>query len=252
MHVFTVVTLLTLIPILNPPLVITGSSMSILLLASVVNFFAFLFLYRAFHVGIVSVVAPVAYTYPAVTSVITFLLFGLSFNTVQTYALILIVVGVMLVSMHFSELRNSSNRITTGLVPAIVASVSFGTVYVGVGYVTSIVGYFVPVIFLRSIGMILGFMFAPFFRQNIRSARKNITPRVIFMGILESLGLLFLTLGIELAGGEIPLVTALSSLGGAFATSYAILFMKEKIEVNQALGAVLAITGVFFLLYFSG
>jgi drug/metabolite transporter (DMT)-like permease len=254
MHVFTILTLLILIPFLNPPLVITYQSFLILALSGVLNFFAFLFLYRAFHKGIVSIVAPLAYTYPAVTTVLALFLLGSHLSTFQTLALISIVSGVMLLSTRLSELKSSNldrSRLLPGAGSAIAAAVSFGTVYVGVGYVTQYTGYFVPVIFLRFVGALLGFGLAPLFKQKVKPSKNSITLTVAVMGVLESLGLLFLTIGIAGSGSQLAIVTALSSLGGAFATSYALFFLKERLEANQIFGVFLALSGVFFLLYLS-
>lgn len=255
MHVFTIITLLILVPVLNPPLALTYQSLVVLFAASILNFFAFLFLYKAFHKGIVSVVAPLAYTYPAVTVLLGFLLFGTHLSSFQYIALICIMAGVMLLSARISELRGSyvdRRKLLPGAGSALVAAMSFGTVYVGVGYVTPLIGYFVPVIFLRAMGALLGFTLAPLLKQNVKPSKMSIKPTVIVMGILESLGLLFLTLGISDSSVHLPIVTALSSLGGAFATSYAIFFLRERLELNQIFGAFLALSGVFFVLYFSG
>lgn len=255
MHVFTIITLLFLLPLLNPPLIITYQTFIILVLAGILNFFAFLFLYRAFHKGIVSVVAPLAYTYPAVTTVLAFILLGSYLSTLQLSSLACIMAGVILLSTRASELRNiglDKKRFLPGAGSALAAAVSFGTVYVGVGYVTQYAGYFVPVIFLRVMGALLGFSLAPLFKQDVKPTKMSITPTIVIMGILESFGLLFLTLGIAGSGGELPIITALSSLGGAFATSYALVFLRERLEANQLLGALLALSGVFFLLYLSG
>lgn len=72
------------------------------------------------------------------------------------------------------------------------------------------------------------------------------------MGILETAGLLSFNFGVSFGVSSLPVVAALSGTGGAFATSYAMMFLRERLELNQLGGILLSTIGVFFLLYLSG
>ena len=58
-------------PLVSPHLVALVLPLLALIIAGFLNFIGFTFLYRAFHTGVVSLVAPVAYTYPTVTTVLS-------------------------------------------------------------------------------------------------------------------------------------------------------------------------------------
>src|SRR5437870_49 len=94
-----------------------------------------------------------------------------------------------------------------------------------------------------------GFTFAPLLKQDVRPRRDIMTRTILVMGILETFGLLSFNLGISFGSGSLPVVTALSGMGGAFATTYAMTFLREKLEPNQLVGILLSIAGVFALLY---
>ena len=66
---------------------------------------------------------------------------------------------------------------------------------------------------------------------------------------METVGLLSFNLGISFGSATLPVVTALSGMGGAFATTYAMAFLRERLESNQLVGILLSIAGVFALLY---
>lgn len=255
MHVTTLVTLAPLVVLLRPHGGIPLHAAALLCAAGALNFFAFIFLYRAFHRGIVSVVAPIAYTYPAVTTVLAFLLLGTILTPMRTLALASVILGVVLLSTRYSELRShirgrSVLQLTPGVGSAGLAAISFGTIYTGVGYVTPAVGFVIPVLFLRGIGLVVGILYAPFARKSIRPDRASFSVTMIAMGILEALGFLAFNFGVSLSSDALPIAIALSGMGGAFATSYAIAFLRERLELNQLLGVVLSLAGVFTLLYF--
>ncbi len=254
MHVISIATLVLLLPVLRPSFSTSPNLILILVVTSLVNFFAFIFLYRGFHRGVVSVVAPIAYSYPAVTTVLAVILLGTVLSEIKILSLAGIMLGVVLVSTRFSELRSYTQgkgllKLTPGVGSAVLSATSFGAVYVGLGFVTPFVGYVLPVLYLRGLGGLFGFLFAPVLRQSVKPNRHSITPVIIAMGILETAGLLSFNFGVSFGSSSLPIVAALSGMGGAVATAYAMTFLRERLEPNQVGGIVLSLIGVFSLLY---
>lgn len=254
MQVMNVIILLLLFPILNPSLFVTPAAALVLTVSGAINFFGFVYLYRAFHKGVVSVVAPVAYTYPAVTTVFSVLLLGAVLAPLRIASITSIMVGVVLVSTRFSELRSYRRgrglpNITAGVGSAVTSSFFFGVVYVGVGYATPVVGYVLPVLFLRGVGALVGFLAAPVLREKVRPSRDSFSRTIFVMGVLETFGFLAFNYGLSLGVDSLPVVAALSGMGGAVAAAYALVLLKERLEKNQLLGMALSIAGVFVLLY---
>jgi drug/metabolite transporter (DMT)-like permease len=122
-------------------------------------------------------------------------------------------------------------------------------VYVGVGYVTPSVGYVLPVVFLRGIGSAAGIMAAPLFHESVRPSRASFSRVILAMGALEAVGFLSFNYGLSLGAGSLPVVAALSGMGGAVASAYAFIFLRERLERNQIIGLGLSLAGVFVLLY---
>jgi len=256
-HMVTLVVILALVPVISPNLSFPTYPVLALVGAGVLNFIAFIFLYRAFHRGVVSVVAPVVYTYPAVTAVLAVVLLGASLSPVQVVAIAGIIVGVILLSTRLSELRTylggtGGPSLTRGVGLALGASLFFGMVYIGIGYAAPHVSVVLPVIVLRTIAVGAGFLLGPVLRQETRPTRQVFSLKMIAMGVLEAFGFLAFTYGISAAGGALPIVTALSGMGGAVAAGYGIAFLKERLEPNQVVGVILSLFGVFALLYLGG
>ena len=256
-HMVTLMAVLLLVPIISPSLVFPIYPVLALIGAGIINFVAFVFLYKAFHRGVVSVVAPVVYTYPAVTAVLAVVMLGASLSFTQVVALAGIITGVILLSTRFSELHSYLRRagapnLTKGVGLAVGASLCFGMVYVGIGYAAPLVSVILPVMLLRIIAVSAGLLLAPALRQEAKPSRLVFSRTMIVMGILEAFGFLAFTYGIKAAGSALPVVTALSGMGGAVAASYGLAFLKERLEPNQMLGVLLSIAGVFALLYLGG
>ncbi len=256
-QLITLVALIALVPVLTPSLSVPPLPALILVLAGLLNLLGFIYLYRAFHKGVVSVVAPVAYTYPAVTTVLSIVILGTVLATGKIAAIAGVIIGVILLSTRFSELRAYLNgkggaSMTAGVGSAIGSSFFFGVVYIGVGYAAPFVNYVIPAVVVRAVAAIAGFVLAPLLKQNVRPSRALFSNTILVMGVLEAIGFLSFTYGISLGGTSLPIVAALSGMGGAVAATYAIILLKEQLEMNQILGIALSLTGVFTLLYLGG
>ena len=256
-HVVTLVVLLALVPFISPNLTFPAYPVLVLIGAGCLNFIAFIFLYRAFHRGVVSVVAPIAYTYPAVTTVLSVVILGTFLSVTQALIIAGIIFGVILLSTRFSELRASFKgsgkpNLTRGVDSALGSSTFFGMVYVGVGYAAPLVNVILPAMVLRVVVPVLGILFAPVLKQQLRPSRSIFSKTMITIGVIEAVGFLSFTYGISAAGGSLPIVAALSGMGGAVAASYGLAFLGERLEPNQVLGVVLSLAGVFTLLYLGG
>jgi len=256
-NVTTVVALLILLPLLRPPLDLTPASAGLMSVFGLVFFLAFVFVYRALQTGVVSVVAPIAYTYPAITVILAVLLLGAALSYQTVLALSAIIVGVVLLSTRFSELRvslrgRSRASLTAGTGSATIAAFAFGTVYLCVGYVSPIVGYFVPALFLRAVGVIAAIALAPLLKESIKPNRASVSRTVLVMGALEAFGFLAFSYAVTIGGTALPAVAAISGIGAAVVVAYAMVLLRERLELNQWVGIVLALVGVFSLLYLTG
>lgn len=255
--VVTLAVLVPATPLLSPNFTAPLLPLLALVVAGVLNFVAFTFLYRAFHRGVVSVVAPVAYTYPVVTTVLSIAFLGALLTGIQIAAIAAVVLGVVLSSARVSEIRQSLSAggapsLTAGFAPALAAALFFGVVYVGVGYAAPVVSVVLPVMVLRIMGISLGALLAPLIGQKIGPSKGIFSKGILLIGVLEAVGFVSLTYGISIPGGSLPVVTAISGMGGAVAAGYGLFLLKERLELNQVIGVALSLLGVFALLYLGG
>ena len=256
-QIVTLVIVVALVPLVDPVPVLAAAPVLALAAAGLLNLAAFVLLYRAYHRGVVSVVAPIAYTYPAITSVLSVVILGTVISSGEVLAIGGIIAGVLLLSTRFSELRSlvsgqGSANLTAGVGSALGSSVIFGGIYIVIGYAAPLVSITIPVLMLRAVAASAGFALAPVLKQDVRPSRMALSWKIIIMGALEAAGFLAFTYGILSASGALPILAAIGGMGGAVAASYGLVFLKERLEPNQIAGIVLALVGVFTLLYLGG
>ncbi len=235
-------------------LAIAPGTILILFFGSLAFLSAYVFAYRGFQSAPLSVVAPIAYTAPAIATVLSIVFLSVSLSPIEGLSLIIIMLGVVLLSTKFSELRRfregrSQAIFALGILPGLLAAVSFAFVFLTLSITVPETGYLVPVLLLRSFATLAGFAIAPALKQNVRPTKQTLSPIVLVIAVLDTLGFIFLTLGLASAKASLPLVIMASGLGGAFLVGYGILLLKEKPEPNQLIGIVVSIVGVASLLY---
>jgi drug/metabolite transporter, DME family len=253
-NVFSTIVLIILIKILGIDPMMPPGTILILFFASLAFLSAYVFAYRAFQSAPLSVVAPIAYTAPAIATVFSILLLSVSLSLIEALSLVIIMMGVVLLSMRFSELRKfreggTQTIVSLGVLPGVLAAFSFAFVFLALSIVVPGTGYLVPILYLRGFAMVFGFVLAPVIKQDVRPTRQKLSPIVLAIGVLDTLGFIFLSLGLVSAKSSLPLVIMASGMGGAFLVSYGILILREKPEPNQLLGIVVSIVGVASLLY---
>jgi len=234
--------------ILSPRVTITPYSVALMVSAAVLNFASVTLLYRGLHEGSVSVVAPIVYSYPAVTLLLSILLLGVSISAVQGTALAGIIAGVILVATRFSDLRTRKSS-ASGVRAAVPAALLGGLAYLALGASVSQAGPFLPTLFLRGVGALSGFLIAPIAGQVAKVTRYTFSARIFAVGSLTVAAFLAFNVAVSLDFSSVPIVTALSGVGGAFEAAYAILFIRERLESNQMGGILILVASVFILLY---
>jgi drug/metabolite transporter (DMT)-like permease len=245
---------IVLIAVFGASTQLTGTDWVVLIIGSLCYLSSYLFAYRGYSSAPLSVVAPIAYTAPAIATVLTVLFLGAKLTLLQGLPLVAIMAGVILLSTKFSELRNSTgvrgrSLVTSGVALGIGAAVSFSFVFVALSAVVPEVGYLVPVLVLKAGGGLSGIAFSPVFRRDIRPSRNSLSVLMLAVAFFDTVAYLFLGAGIVSAGGFLPLVIMTSGMGGFFLVCYGILLRKEKPEPNQLLGIAVSIAGVAALLY---
>lgn len=212
----------------------------------VVNVFASLFLYRSFEYGVLSVVSPLASTYPAVTAGLAFLFLGDRPGSLATMGIVLALVGVVLISR--SEVHPSSPPAKDpkiGLVSAFLAFVGYGVFYFALKYVVADVGPVTSAAVVRIVGV--GILLTA---MATRLAPRADLPRdlwrpMIAIGLLDTFA--FIAFNIGIVGGSVAIIGTLSGLFSAVTVAFAAVILHERLTPMQYAGMGSIFFGVIFM-----
>jgi len=257
----TVYTLATSGAIVTVPLLLLGvprlpslSGLAILALISASTFVAFLFMYRGYQKGHLSVVSPIVNSFPIFS--ILFAVFVLKIDLSYEVLLALggVIFGILLVSTDFSALGSSRGRsLTPGVPEAILAAFFFAVGFTSLGYAEETIGYLLPVLAARlgaaSVGLLAGLAL----KQNLKPIGGKPFLRLLAMGTLEASGLLAFTLALFYSSSIVvlPITTTLAGMGVVFTVGFALILLKERVGPNYAVGILILIASVVTLLYFT-
>ncbi len=226
--------------------------------AGLLNVGASLALYYAFQVGVMSIVAPISSSYPALT-VARSLLSGERVHPLRAAGLGVTLIGVVLASTtfapqagpvslgtggslgaHVSSLAHISSK---GVGWAIFAGVTFGVLFWLLGYhVVPLVGPVVSVWVIRLISFSVLLLCAAPARQSIRLPLGSVWWLLLAVGIMDTAA--FLANNTGLTTGQVSVVAVLASLYGAVTVLLSWIFLRERLERAQWLGIVLIFAGI--------
>ncbi len=220
------------------------------LLATIIEIISALSLYRAFEVGIISVVSPIGASYAALTTVLA-ILSGETLSQTRAAGIVAALVGVILASTTLTgkevagaELVVARKReLPPGVGWAMLAALGFGFSFWLLGFfVTPQLGGVAPVWLVRLTTIVLLTLVAKPVGQNISLPHGSVWWLIIGIGVLDTAAFVANTVG--LTTDQISVVSVLASLFSAVTVLLAAIFLREKLVWNQWLGIAIILMGV--------
>jgi drug/metabolite transporter (DMT)-like permease len=231
---------------------LTYSSIAVLAAIALVTYAAFLMMYRGYQKGNIAVVSPTVNSFPIFSVVFAVFVLKVQISAEVLLALGGVIAGILLVSTNLSALTASRGRsLTPGVPEGLVAALLFAVGFTLLGYAVETIGFGLPVVAARLGAAAFGFAASVPLRQDVKPFGGKALRRVVAMGLLEAGGLMAFNLALISASsiGGLPIVTTLAGTGVVFTVGFAVVFLREKIEPNYAIGIVTLIASVAALLY---
>jgi drug/metabolite transporter (DMT)-like permease len=237
---------------LGVPRVPSYSGVAVLVLISVSIFIAFLFMYRGYQKGHLSVVSPIVNSFPIFSVIFAVFVLKIELSNEELLALGGVIVGILLVSTDLSALSSSrGGRLRPGVPEAVLAAFFFAVGLTSLGYAEETVGYFLPAVAARLGAALVGLLTGLALKQDLKPIGGRLFLRLLAMGTLETTGLLAFILAFFYSSGiaVLPITITLAGMGAVFTVGYALVLLKERVRANYALGILVLITSVAALLY---
>lgn len=205
------------------------------------NTVAILFLYRSFEIGTLSLVSPIASSFPAVSLLLSLILLHAAWTPMKAAGIAVLMAGTLLASLVPPEASVAERPVANGVPEALVASLGMGVTMFGLVYVAGPLGSLTATWILRVTATVL-LLVGLGVKRAVAAPPRDLWPVVLATSGFDTLA--FVAYNQSLVGGEVGLAAPIS---GTFAIPTLILariFLKERLKPHQWLGIVAVLVGI--------
>ena len=213
-------------------------------IAAIVYTFGCLFFFRGFEIGNVSIVAATMNLWAVFAMLIAFIFMSQRLSTLQSSGVFMIISGVTLASLNWSDIRNNKFQLSSGVKETVIGAFFFG-VFINISEVISEeIGWLRTTLFVK-LGIILFLLIFSFLIKvelDLAKATTKTKIMIALMGIFEAGGTAIVNYGLTI--GDAILITPIASALSIVTITLAIIFLKDKVTKLQVLGMIGAIAGI--------
>lgn len=204
------------------------------------------FYFRALHIGPVSIVSPISGSYAIVAVPIAVLFLGEALTQWQYVGIALTAIGVFLVDfkMHHRKIKIVHRKYLTYA----FATLFLWGIYMPIDSILIDQTNWFAALFWELIFVNLFLAVMLLKRESIGKFKKSVPLLVkagLIIGLCEVLGGLVMNYG--LAKGSVAIMTPLITVSTVFVVLYAVIFMRQKLQRQQAIGVACALIGIMIL-----
>jgi transporter family protein len=213
-------------------------------LAAIVYSAGYLFFFKGFEKGNVSIIAATMNLWAVFTMLFAFIFMGQRLTTTQTMGVLMIISGATLASIDWGNITNQRFQLSLGVKEAILGAFFFGIFWNISEFISKEIGWLFTTLLVK-LGIavfLLIFSFAA--RQEIRLADSSIKTKyvILFMGMIEVGAVALVNYGLTI--GDAILITPIASALSIVTIMLAVIFLKDKISKLQGIGIAMAIAGI--------
>ena len=214
------------------------------LIAATLYSAGYLFFFKGFELGNVSIIAATMNLWTVFTMLFAFMFMGQRLSAFQTLGVLMIIFGATLASLNWSEIKNQKFQLSTGVKEAVFGACFFGVFWNVSEVISEKVGWLLTTLFIK-FGIIL---FLPIFsllvKQGIGLTKTSTKTKtiILLMGVIETGAVAFVNYGLTI--GDAILITPIASALSIVTITLAIIFLKDKVTKLQGFGIITAIVGI--------
>jgi drug/metabolite transporter (DMT)-like permease len=201
--------------------------------------------YRAFEIGTLSFVSPIASSFAIVTALI-FVLTGSAPPVIALVGTLLLVFGIVVVT---KSTANQGPVTTRGVPEAIASAVCFGVMFWLFGaYVEKSLGYVYPLILLKVMATSYAAAYAATSKEKLQEKPPGAGKLALIALIAAAMdSLAWVCYLFAMAKAHSAVVTALASLFSVVTVVLAGIFLKERLNKLQWVGVAVVLTGILLV-----
>ena len=213
-------------------------------IAAIVYSAGYLFFFKGFEIGNVSIVAATMNLWAVFTMLFAFIFMGQRLSTIQSLGVLMIISGVTSASLNWSDIRNQRFQLSSGVKETVLGAFFFGVFWNISEVISEEIGWLLTTLFVK-FGIILFLLLFSFLIKRELDLTKATTKTkcmVVLMGIIEAGAVAIVNYGLTI--GDAILITPIASALSIVTITLAIIFLKDKVTKLQGLGIITAIAGI--------
>lgn len=227
---------------------ISGTLLLYVSLLAALDGAGYLFLYRAFQKGVVSIVSPIASSAAGFSVIVAIVLFKEQVSFLGLVGVALILLGILITSTDYKDLRKSFSKanLTNGVPEAIISMILLGFWF---PLWDRFVGDKEWLFWLIVSKFIMGIMLCIYFYltnkgNKILSGYRSVIKILIPVAILDALAYLGTTWGYSVTVNTTSLITVIANAYSLPTIILAYFILKERVSRQQVIGIASMIAGI--------
>ena len=225
---------------LNAPI----SVIVLLPIAAVLYSAGYLFFFKGFEIGNVSIVAATMNLWAVFTMLFAFIFMGQRLSTMQSLGVFMIISGVTLASLNWRDIKNHSFKLSLGVKETVFGAFFFGVFWNVSEVISEKIGWLPTTLFVKLGIIVFLLLFSLLVKRELglTKAAAKTKIMVLLMGSIEAGAVAIVNYGLTI--GDAILITPIASALSIVTITLAIVFLKDNVTKLQGFGMLSAIAGI--------
>ncbi|NNL75732.1 MAG: DMT family transporter [Desulfobacterales bacterium] len=225
---------------LNAPILV----IILLPIAAIVYSAGYLLFFKGFEIGNVSIVAATMNLWAVFTMLFAFLFMGQRLSTLQSLGVFMIISGVALASLNWSDIKNHNFKLSLGVKETVLGAFFFGVFWNISEVISERIGWLSTTLFVKFGIIVFLLIFSFLIKRELVLTKANTKTKimVLLMGSIEAGAVAIVNYGLTI--GDAILITPIASALSIVTITLAIIFLKDSVTKLQGLGMIVAIAGI--------
>ncbi len=213
-------------------------------IASIVYSAGYLFFFKGFEKGNVSIVAATMNLWAVFTMFVAYILMGQRLTPIQSMGVLMIISGATFASIDWRSMKSQRFQLSRGVKEAILGAFFFGIFWNISELISEEIGWLLTTLLVKFGIAIFLFIFALATKQEVGSINSSTKTNyvILFMGIVEVSAVALVNYGLTI--GDAILITPIASALSIVTIALAVVFLKDTVSKLQGFGIVMAIAGI--------
>lgn len=202
--------------------------------------------YKGARLGNISILSPIGSSYSVLVILFSVLFRAESLNSIQFASIFSVIIGTILISTNLKKIMNLNLALTDKAVPyGIAAMLCWGSSFILIGDLSLKIGWLETINLTTVSGLVVLFFMMWIRKKKFGIEKKPAYLLAALLGILSTMGYLGYSLGVGSVYASIvaPVVAAAPSV----TIILALIFLKEKLLLEQKIGVLILISGMMGL-----